>query len=177
MGVRIWRRHLSRALRLGQPVSSIDTGKSSQCVYYAIQLMKQPASPAFLAQAPNNSRERSSLVLTQAGPTGFPALDVQTPGRSDPGRYLRAAATIGARSRRRAAPPRPPQPHTRERPFAGRRYRSYLARRRGLSHSGRPWQSSGLPGSQLPPRGRRATAIGLLGSARRPQLPAPPEVY
>lgn len=144
---------------------------------YTIQLTKRPTSPESLAQAPNNSRERGSLVLTQAGPTGFPSLDAQAAGRGDPGWYLRAAATIGARSRRRAAPPRPPQPHTREPPFAGRRYRSYLARRRGLPHSGRPWQSSGLPGSQLPPRGRRATAIGLLSSARPPQLPAPPEAY
>lgn len=169
-----WRHHLSRAFRArAASLQHTATGKSSQCVY-ATQLTERYAS---LAQAPNNSRERGSVVLTQAGPTGFPALDAQAPGRGDPGRYLHAAATIGARSRRRAAPPRPPQPHTPERPSAGRRYRSYLARRRGLLHSGCPWRTSGLPGSQRPPRGRRATAIGLLGSAPRPQLPVPPEAY
>jgi hypothetical protein len=133
--------------------------------------------PHLLHRPPITRGSGGSLVLTQAGPTGFPALNAQAPGRSDPGRYLRTAATTGARSRRKAAPPRPPQPHRRERPSAGRPDRSYLPRRRGLPHSGLPWRSSALPGSQVSPRGRRATAIGLLGSARRPQLPAPPEAY
>lgn len=176
MGVRIWRRHLSRALRLGQPVSSIDSGKSSQCVY-AIQLMKQPASPAFLAQAPNNSRERSSLVLTQAGPTGFPALDVQTPGRSDPAGTCEQRRPL---ERDRGGEQRH---HGRRSPTRANGH----SRDAGIdltSPAGADCHTADAHGSladfRVPscPRAAAApTAIGLLGSARRPQLPAPPEVY